>query len=182
MTGEWLVASMGSSWLGKAVTAEVETSGKVVIVAYSAGVFLRVRLHDRKGKKVAGIDSYWNSEATVEYDVAQVGVSQFKLQVEGMMRTEGGGGKHQEPAKDRPFDIFVFTDQPCKVSQINYTVSPSAWPVPAQSTSGDLLRYPRLLEDGDMGLGIGDDTTWSDTDDDGPTAGGAARGLGEEGR
>lgn len=187
VSNEWLCTSFSSLWAGKPISVKLDTAGKLVAVIYSPGAFVRPRLLKSNGKKVGGIDSYWNKEAAVEL----LSKGSITIQVEAMMRGLGGTGalngsvmgggaslvfndsqRQQVPASDLKFDLFVFTDHPCKVSSVDFEAVPSAWPCPTQSTSKDLLDYPRLVEEidasnaaegDDDGDGDGD---WSDEDGD----------------
>lgn len=162
LQGEWLSTSFAGTFTGAPVSVQLGVTGRVVAVANSPTTFLRVRLFDAKtGKKVGGIDSYWNSEAAVEYSGSG---GEVKVQVEGVARGVNPETQkpHQEPARDRKFDLFIFSESKCTVSNVSFNATPSAWPVPTQSTSSELLQYPHLVEDAEAGLAAADD----DDDDD----------------
>lgn len=145
VAAEWHCVSFAGVLMGKSIHVKLETKGRVFALAHSPGTFLRVRLQDGKGKKVAGIDSYWNSESSVEY----VSGGEVNVVVEGMMRTEGTGKKNQGVARDRPFDLFIFTESDCRVTSVDFEATPSALPCPTSTTSCDLLKYPTLFEEND---------------------------------
>ncbi|KAK7196212.1 kinesin [Novymonas esmeraldas] len=169
---EWLCASLSGVWQGKPISVNLDTVGRMVAVMYSPGAFVRPRLlSGPKQKRIGGIDSYWNTEAAVEYDSK----GQLTVQVEAMMRsgladtaTARGAIRPvsnqatQVPAKDIKFDLFIFTEKKCTLTQVGFEASPSSWPCPTQSTSVDLLAYPQLVEDGDGGVGADDDSDDSD--------------------
>lgn len=138
---EWYCTTSAGVWAGKPIAVQIETKGKMVAVASSPGVFLRVRLLNLKGKKLEGIDAYWNSEASVEYK-SQGSVT---VQVEGMMRTEKG----QEAASGMKFDVFIFTENKCTVQQVDFSAVPSSLPHPTKSTPAELLHYPVEVMDAD---------------------------------
>ncbi|ESS66241.1 kinesin [Trypanosoma cruzi Dm28c] len=139
---EWYCTSSAGTWAGKPISVQVETKGKMVAVASSPGVFLRIRLLNTKGKKLEGIDAYWNSEASVEYKSQGV----VTVQVEGMMRTDKG----QEAAREMKFDVFVFTENKCTVQHVDFAAVPSTLPHPTKSTPADLLKYPVEVVDADV--------------------------------
>ncbi|KAH9599343.1 Kinesin motor domain [Trypanosoma melophagium] len=153
---EWYCTTSSGTWNGKPVSVQIDTKGKMVAVASSPGAFLRVRLLNTKGKKLEGIDAYWNAEASVEYK-SQGPVT---VQVEGMMRTEKG----QEAARELKFDIFVFTENKCTVQHVDFPAAPSSLPHPTKSTSEDLLKYPVEVEDTDAPFGTMDQS--EDEEDD----------------
>ncbi|KAG8348903.1 Microtubule binding Kinesin motor domain [Trypanosoma vivax] len=155
---EWHCTTSSGVWAGKPISIQLETKGRMVAVASSAGVFLRIRLLNVKGKKLEGIDAYWNSEVSVEYKSQGVVV----VQVVGMMRTDGG----QEAARDLKFDVFIFTENKCTVQQVDFPASPSNLLHPTKNTSTDLLRYPVEVEDADAPLCMFDQSEDEDENDD----------------
>ncbi|KEG11237.1 kinesin [Trypanosoma grayi] len=138
---EWHCTTSAGTWAGKPIAVQIDTKGKMVAVASSPGVFLRVRLLNVKGKKLEGIDAYWNSEASVEYK-SQGPVT---VQVEGMMRIEKG----QEVAHGMRFDVFIFTENKCTVQHVDFPAAPSSLPHPSKSTPVELLNYPVEVVDAD---------------------------------
>ncbi|CAC9478646.1 putative kinesin [Leishmania infantum JPCM5] len=168
-SSEWMCASLSGVWQGKPVSVDLDTTGKLVAVMYSPGAFVRPRLLSGfNQKRIAGIDSYWNTEATVEYDSN----GQLTLQVEAMMRsgtpsaaaargtTQSATNQvTQVPATDIKFDLFIFTDRKCTLTRVGFDASPSSWPCPTQSTSQTLLAYPQLVEDVDAVGGDDDDNS-----------------------
>ncbi|KPI89058.1 putative kinesin [Leptomonas seymouri] len=178
---EWLCTTLAGTWQGKPISVKLEAVGRVMAVVYSPGAFVRLRLLSASHKKIGGIDSYWNAEAAVEY-VCRGAVT---VQVEAMMRGEvgadgtilsssplslGGGGAaatvprpQQVPAKNIKFDLFLFTEEKCSLTEVGFDAAPSAWPCPTQSTSRALLAYPMIAEDVVAGgLCEGDDDAMSD--------------------
>ncbi|ESL11943.1 kinesin [Trypanosoma rangeli SC58] len=139
---EWYCTSSAGTWAGKPISVQIETKGKMVAVVSSPGVFLRVRLLNTKGKKLEGIDAYWNAEASVEYK-SQGTVT---VHVEGMVRTEKG----QEAAREMKFDVFVFTENRCTVQHVDFAAVPSILPHPTKSTPPELLKYPVEVVDADF--------------------------------
>ncbi|CAM37935.1 putative kinesin [Leishmania braziliensis MHOM/BR/75/M2904] len=170
---EWMCASLSGTWQGKPISVDLDTTGKMVAVMYSPGAFVRPRLlSTATQKRIAGIDSYWNTEAAVEYD----STGKLTVQVEAMMRSgalnaagtrgtiePGLSPTTQVLAKDIRFDLFIFTNTKCTLTQVSFDASPSSWPCPTQSTSLGLLAYPQLVEDVDAIDGVdGDDEDNSD--------------------
>ncbi|KAG5503853.1 hypothetical protein JIQ42_07370 [Leishmania sp. Namibia] len=173
-SSEWMCSSLSGTWQGKGISVDLDTMGKMVAVMYSPGAFVRPRLlSGAPQKRIAGIDSYWNTEVAVECDSK----GQLTVQVEAMMLSgtasaaaPAGGNAHagslqatQVPAKDVKFDLFIFTERECTLTHVGFDASPSSWPCPTQSTSLDLLAYPQLVEDVDAADGMdGDDEDNSD--------------------
>ncbi|KAG5508244.1 hypothetical protein JKF63_05500 [Porcisia hertigi] len=155
-SSEWMCATLSGVWEGKPISVTLKTTGRMIAVMYSPGAFVRPRLFGNTKNYLAGNESYWNAEAAVEYNSQ----GELTLQVEAMMRTGvvpaappcspiRSSSKHatQVPARDVKFDLFIFTDHKCTVTQISFHASPSSWPCPTQSTSLDFLAYPQLVED-----------------------------------
>lgn len=140
---EWNCTSFAGTLLGKAIHVKIDTRGRMFALVHSPGTFLRMRVQDRKNRKIAGIDSYWNSESSVECN----NTGEVTLVVDGMMRTGGSAGsgkKAQTVAKDRSFDLFIFSENECKILQVDFEATPSALPCPTTATSLNLLQYPKL--------------------------------------
>ncbi|GET87670.1 kinesin, putative [Leishmania tarentolae] len=170
-SSEWMCTSLSGVWQGKPITVNLETTGKLVTVMYSPGAFVRPRLLSGSDqKRIAGIDSYWNTEATVEYD----NKGQLTVQVEAVMRSGTSSAAAargaiqsvtnqvaQVPAADIKFDLFIFTNATCTLTRADFDASPSSWPCPTQSTSPDLLAYPQLVEDVDATGGDDEDNNES---------------------
>ncbi|RNF04418.1 putative kinesin [Trypanosoma conorhini] len=152
---EWYCTSSAGTWAGKPVSVQVETKGKMVAVASSPGVFLRVRLLNTKGKKLEGMDAYWNAEASVEYKSQGI----VTVDVEGMMRTEKG----QVAAREMKFDVFVFTENKCTLQHVDFAAVPSILPHPTRSTPAELLKYPVEVVDADVPI---DNLDQSDDEDE----------------
>lgn len=163
VSSEWNCTSFAGVLMGKAIKIKVATQGKLFALAHSPSTFMRVRLHgDEKGKKLAGIDSYWNSESSVEYNCS----GECVVVVEGMMRTENpsaNGKKAQVVAKDRPLDLFIFTENKCEIVQMyDFEAKTSSLPCPTSSTSEVISRYPQLIEEQDCTYPGGDIDAVSD--------------------
>ncbi|AAZ11356.1 kinesin, putative [Trypanosoma equiperdum] len=150
---EWYCTTSSGEWAGKPLSIQLDTKGRMVAVASSPGSFLRVRLFNAKGKKLEGIDAYWNAEASVEYK-SQGAVT---VQVEGMVRTENG----QEPARGLKVDVFIFTENKCTVQHVDFPASPSSLLHPTKTTPIELLRYPVEVVENDAPF-----ATLDQTDDD----------------
>lgn len=138
---EWHCTTSAGVWAGKPISVQIDTKGKMVALATSPGVFLRVRLLNTKGKKLEGIDAFWNSEVSVDYK-SQGPVT---VQVEGMVRKEKG----QEAACDMKFDVFIFTENKCTVLEVDFPAVPSNILHPTKSTPAELLHYPVEVMDAD---------------------------------
>lgn len=152
LSSEWNCTSFAGKLMGKSIHVKLETKGKMLCIAHSQGTFLRVRLQDGDGRKVAGVDSYWISESSAEYECPGA----VKVVLEGMMKTEqaatppgGPKKKPQEVAKNRPFDLFIFTENECKIVNVDFEASPSSLPCPTRATSLALMDYPKSFGEND---------------------------------
>lgn len=161
---EWACCSFSGTWASKALTISLKTAGKMCVVVHSKDTFLRISIADQSGQKLVGIDSFWNGEANVEY---QVGDAQkmIVVVVEGMMRKDAV----QQLAEGTKFDVCVFTDEACTVNELSFPGKPSSLMIPTKSTPQEMLEYPR--ESADIGTNLnhdsGEEEDDSDDDDEG---------------
>eukprot|EP00796_Vickermania_ingenoplastis_P011101 gene11101-7727_t len=146
---EWNCTSFAGKLMGSPLHVKLETKGRMLALVHSPKTFLRLRLQDSNGKKVAGFDNFWHLESSAQYECA----GEVTVVVEGMIRSEtpadGKAKPKGTPAKDRPFDLFIFTDRSCKILNVDFGATPSALPCPTSATSADILGYPVLSEEND---------------------------------
>lgn len=154
-TAEWNSCTFSGMWAGKTLTVSLKAAGKICVVVYSKDAFLRLSLANPKGEKLVGIDSFWNGEANVEFELPTT-QTQLVVVVEGMMKKDGV----QQLAEGLKFDLCVFTDEPCSVVDLSFPAKPSALTIPTKSTAKDMLQYPIHVAD------VGQGAVHENSDDD----------------
>lgn len=174
---EWNSCTFSGSWAAKPLTVTVKATGKLCVVVNSKETFLRLSLADLDGKKIVGIDSFWNGEANIDYDIPATQKA-LMVVVEGMMKRDGV----QQLAEGTKFDLCVFTEESCIVENVSFPAKPSAISIPTKSTAPELLQYP--TQSVDMGTGTGgdeeDEDDFTDEEESGDGDGGKVAALQDE--
>jgi hypothetical protein len=174
---EWNCCSFNGTWTGKPLNVTLKASGPICVIATSKDTFLRISIADSHGQKLNGIDSFWNGEANVEHHVTTNGP--IVIVVEGMTKTNG----QQQLADGNKFDLCVFTEEACTISDLNFAAKPCTYSIPTKATSLEMLQYP--AETPDTGLPtFGAEVSESDSEsdsDEGPSGGMGGGGGGSGG-
>jgi hypothetical protein len=165
---EWTERSFTGVWAEEPVRVSTRAAGRVCIVAQSANVYMRVRAYTPDQNVLASIASFWHFEAFLEFEIPEGTPLPVAIVVEGVMKTDAG----QVPAKNIPFEVRVFTDDPesqCVHMGVSQAIPAKNILVNAARAPEDVA-YPQLLEDGEDPLskfqGMNDRASDSSESDD----------------